>query len=177
MTERRVAVPVLLLLALTCASIAFFVFYGPDFPPTMAVHFGAGVGGKANGFMDRVKFIVLGSFLSFMLPAFIAVVVGVLPRVVPWRTLNLPNKAYWAETPERREHALKSLLWFGLWLACLVQAFLIGINVSLMQANQVDPPALPMWGVVPLAVLFTVGTLGWAWGLIRAFTMPRVNLR
>lgn len=175
MKPRGVAVPVLLLLAMTCASIAFFIFYGPDFPTTMAVHFGAG--GQANGYMDRVKFIVLGSFTSFTLPTVIAAGVGVLPRVVPWRLLNLPNKAYWDATPERREYALQSLLWFGLWLGCLVQAFLIGIDVILMRANQLDPPMLPWGAVMPAMLVLVAGLIAWSWALLRAFGVPRVNLR
>ena len=132
MTPRRLSIPLAVLVVLTCASIAFFVFFGPDFPPTMAVHFG--IGGHANGEMDRVQFIVLGSFLSFMLPAFIAAMVGVLPRVLPVSMLSLPNKEYWL-APERREQTLDGLLWLGLWLGCLVQAFLMIVNIGIYRAN------------------------------------------
>ena len=132
MKARRLSIPLAVLVVLTCGSIAFFIFFGQDFPPVMAVHFG--IGGRANGYMDRVKFIVLSSFLSFMLPTFIATMVGVLPRVLPLSMLSLPNKAY-RLAPERREQTLDGLLWIGLWLGCLVQTVLIAVNVAIYRAN------------------------------------------
>lgn len=132
MPQRRVSIPLALLLLLTSASIAFFVFFGRDFPPTMAVLFG--IGGRPNGYMDRVKFIVLGSFISFMVPTFIATVIGVLPRVLPASMISLPNKAYWF-APERRAATLDFMLWAGLWLACVVQLLLLLAFVGIYRAN------------------------------------------
>lgn len=132
MKPRRLSIPLALLAVLTCASIAFFIFFGRDFPPTMDVRFD--VTGHATGSMDRVKFIVLGSFLSFMLPISIATVIGVLPRVLPDSMLYLPNKAHWL-APERRARTLDTMLWLGLWLGCLVQALLLIMNVAIYRAN------------------------------------------
>ena len=176
MTPRRLSIPVALLAVMTCASIAFFIFFGRDFPPSMAVHFG--IGGRPDRYVDRVKFIVLGSFLSLMLPTLIATLVGVLPRVLPTSMLNLPNKNYWMAA-ERREHALNVMLWFGLWLACLVQAFLMVVNVGIYRANLTQPPALGAMGAlvfVPgLALVSAI--VFWGVALARAFAMPRANLR
>ena len=99
---------------LTCASIAFFIFFGRDFPPQMAVPF------AADGHIDRVKFIVLGSFLSFMLPTFIVAVIGVLPRVLP------------SKMPDKTRDAM---LWGSLWFGCLVQAGLMAMNIAIYRAN------------------------------------------
>ena len=132
MSSPRISIPLALLVLLTCGSIAFFIFYGRDFPPTMAIHFG--LGGAPNGYMDRVKFIVLGSFLSFMLPLFIATVIGVLPRVLPPSMISLPNKAYWF-APERRAATLDFMLWAGLWLASLVQVLLLVAFIGIYRAN------------------------------------------
>lgn len=161
---------------LTCASIAFFISFGQDFPPQMAVHFN--LDGRADGFMDRVKFIVLGSFVSFMVPTFIVAVVGVLPRVLPPSMLNVPNKSYWV-APERRGRAYDTLLWFGLWLATLVQAFLLVVNIGLYRANLIQPPALGASDVIFAlpATLLLVGVAGTVFLLFRGFRIPRSSSR
>ena len=119
MSERRLSIPLALFALLTSASIAFFIYFGRDSPPHMAVT--CTMNGVAKTYMDRVKFIVLGSFVSFMLPTFIVAVVGVLPRVLP--------------SPERRAARLDTLLWAGLWLGCLVQVLLMTINILIYRAN------------------------------------------
>ena len=117
MKSRRLSIPFAIYVLLTCASIAFFIFYGKDFPPSMALPLGLG---NADGNMDRVKFIVLGSFVSLMVPTLIVALVGVLPRVLGG---------------EGRRDAQDRLLWSGLWLACLAQVFLVTFFVSIYRAN------------------------------------------
>jgi hypothetical protein len=70
--------------------------------------------------MDRVKFIVLGSFVSFMLPTAIVAIVGVLPRVL---------------APAKRAATLDTLLWGSLWLGCAVQVLLMAANIAIYRAN------------------------------------------
>jgi hypothetical protein len=91
--------------------------------------------------------------------------------------MNLPSRSYWSETPERREELLKWLLWFGLWVGCLVQAFLIAGNVSVFQANRAVPPVLPQWGGWSLTIVFLVGLLIWIRSFVRLIVTPRANLR
>ena len=114
MKARRLSIPLALFAVLTSASIAFFIYFGRDFPPRMAVPF------TGDGYMDRVKFIVLGSFASFMLPTAIVALVGVLPRVL---------------APQRDAAKYDTLLWGGLWLACLVQVVLMAMNIAIYRAN------------------------------------------
>jgi threonine/homoserine/homoserine lactone efflux protein len=118
MSARRLSIPLVLFAVLTCASMAFFIYFGRDFPPQMAVTFT--MNGLAKTYMDRVKFIVLGSFVSIMLPTFIVAVVGVLPRVL---------------APGRRAATLDAWLWGGLWLGCLVQILLMAMNIAIYRAN------------------------------------------
>lgn len=176
MTSRRISVPLAILVVSISASIAFFIFCGRDFPPAMAVHFK--MSGVADRYMDRVKFIVLGSFLSFMAPIFIATMVGVLPRMLPPSALNVPNKSYWI-APEHRAEALDNLLWFGLWLAALIEVFMLAVDVVIYRANLAQPPN---FGPVSLPFLFAivvlpVGIVSMVIGLFRAFAIPRANLR
>lgn len=176
MKPRRLSIPFAVFVFLTCASIAFFIFFGRDFPPQMAVHFSTA--GRADGYMDRVKFIVLGSFLSFMSPIFLVAMVGVLPRVLPPSMLNVPNKNYWM-APERRGQAFDTMLWFALWLACQLQAFLLLINIGIYRANLAQTPTLGGSGLVIFlaALLLPVGMLSMVAVLFRAFRIPRANLR
>lgn len=117
MKPRRLSIPLAIFLLLTSAAIAFFIYCGQDFPPTMVIGFG---GAASAWHVDRVKFIVLGSFLSLMLPTFVITVIGVLPRVL---------------ARERRTASLDTMLWAGLWLGCLVQALLMLVNIAIYRAN------------------------------------------
>jgi hypothetical protein len=172
-TARRLSIPLALFAILTCASIAFFIAFGKEFPPLMTVHFDAG--GRPDLFMDRVKFIVLGSFVSLMLPTFLIAAIGVIPRIVPPSMLAVPNKAYWT-SPERRGQALDTLLWFGLWLACLVQAFLMVTNIAIYRANLTQPASVGAMGEMPWlhALLLGGAIVLWAVSLFRAFRIPRL---
>ena len=118
MPQRRLSIPLAILLLLTCGSIAFFIFFGQDFPPTMILSLGVG---GSDRHIDRVKFIVLGSFLSLMLPTFITTVVGVLPRVLLARG--------------RPAATFDALLWFGLWLGAAVQVLLLAVYIAIYRAN------------------------------------------
>lgn len=175
-TPRRLSIPFALYVLLTCAAIAFFISFGKEFPPRMALHFTSG--GIADGYIDRVKFIVLGSFLSLMLPTFIVAMIGVLPRILPASALMVPNKAYWA-APERRVEALDTMLWFALCLACLMQVFLLLISIGIYRSNLSQPPAFgaSAFFVWLPAVVLAVGVARLIVVLFRAFNIPRANLR
>ena len=165
----RISVPLGVLMLLTAGTLAFFIYYGQWFPPTLAVHFdGAGV---ADGWMDRVKFIVIGTSISFMVPTFIVAVVGVMPRVLP-SAINLPNKAYWL-APERRESTLIRLLYFALWLGCLVQVFLLGIWILIGRANPAG--AVPHLSADHAFVVagFVIALVAYVCWVGRAFAKPR----
>jgi hypothetical protein len=116
---RRLSIPLAVFVLLTCAAIAFFIFFGRDFPPSMLVNLGVGPARH----MDRVKFIVLGSFASLMLPTFVTSVVGVLPRVLSSPRQGAANAKF------------DALLWAGLWLGCAVQIALMAMDIAIYRAN------------------------------------------
>lgn len=169
-SSRRIALPVALLLILMSGSLAYLIYYGSAFPPRMAVHFNSA--GEPNGWMDRLMFIVLGASMTFMLPPFLVAALGVMPRVVPARWYNIPNREYW-DAPERRDILLSNMLYFALWLGCLVEALLVAVNVLIAEANPpVGTPHLTPWhaGVV---VAFLIGMAVWVWKFMRAFEKSR----
>lgn len=168
--NERIAPPLLLLLFLTAGTLAYFIYYGQWFPPTMAVHFT--MAGEPDGWIDRVKFIVIGSSISFMVPTFVVACVGVLPRVLPGTMLNVPNKAYWGQA-ERREVALGRLLTLSMWLGCIVQVFLLGIWVVIGRANAAGSPAHLSGSHTVLVIGFLVALVGFGAWFQRSFAVAR----
>lgn len=166
----RLTPPLGLLLILTSASLAFFVYYGQWFPPTLAVHFT--MAGEPDGWTDRIKFIVIASSLSMMVPALVVTCVGVLPRVLPIGAVNLPNRDYWL-APERREATLRRLLFFALWLGCIVQAFLLGLWITIDRANPAGAPAHLSPDHAFLIGGFVLSLVGFFVSITRAFAKPR----
>jgi hypothetical protein len=165
----RLSTPAFTLLVLTAASIAMLIFYGADLPPTVAVHFGEG--GRADGFQDRVMFIVMRSFWTMMLPPVVAAM-GLLPRIFNLR-LNVPNREYWLASPARRDEANDRLLWFSLWFACLLQAFLFANQGLVMFGNATQPASLPALTLV-MTVAVLVPAIAILMGLLfRSFAAPR----
>ena len=166
----RVSLPLAVLLVLTCGALAFFIYYGQWFPPTLAVRFT--LAGVPYGWMDRLKFIVIGSSLSFMLPTFVVACLGVMPRVLPIRMVTLPHRDYWL-APERREATLNRLLYFALWLGCLVQAFLLSLWIMIRHANPPGAPARSLDGHTALVAVFVLALVTFVAVVSRAFAKPR----
>lgn len=166
----RVSLPLALLLLLTSGSVAFFVYYGQWFPPTLAVHFNGA--GDPDGWMDRIKFIVIGSSLSFMVPAFVVACLGVLPRVLPVGMVNLPNRDYWL-APEQREDTFTRLLCVSLWLGCLVEAFLMAVWIMIARANPSTGTAHLSADHAVVVGGFVIAMLAFVIWVKRAFATPR----
>ncbi len=165
----RISLPLALLLVLTAGSLAYLIYFGESFPPRMAVHFNNA--GEADGWMDRLKYIVIASSLAFMLPPFIIAGIGVMPRVLPLSMVNIPNRAYWL-APERRENTLSALLYHALWLGCIVEAFLLALFIMIGLSNpQSGVATLPSGHLVVVGV-FVAAFLGWSWRFKGSFATP-----
>lgn len=169
-TRPRIALPVGLLLVMMAGSLAYLIYFGAAFPPRMAVHFTQA--GEPDGWMDRLMFIVLASSMTFMVPPFLVAALGVMPRVMPGSVLNIPNRDFWL-APERRDAMLSNVLYYALWLGCLVEALLIAVNVMIAQANPPGAVAhLTPWHAA-VVVVFLGGMTVWVWSFFRAFAKPR----
>lgn len=162
----RLSLPLAVLLSLTAGALAYFIYFGQWFPPQVAVRFTPA--GDPALWMDRIKFIVIGTSVSFMLPPFVVALMGVLPRALPVSVLSLPNKAYWL-APERREATLTRLLYFALWLGCLLQAFLLCSWILIGRSNPAGLAAHAAPGQSLLAGGFLLCGLGFVWWVNRAF--------
>jgi hypothetical protein len=166
MKPRSLALPVLALLGLTAASLAFFIYNAIDFPQQIAIWFDSA--GRPVGWTDRLSFIVTGSAAALMVPVLVVVLAGLMPRIFPGRALYLPNRGYWL-APERRQATLDELLRRAVWLGCLVQAFMFSLCRQMAAASV--PGAVPRPGATPviIAVVFAAGAVLWSVGLTRRF--------
>ena len=137
----------------------------PDF---VATHFAGG--GRPNGWMTREGYRTFMLLFVTLLPLFMAVMAGGLPRLFPDAT-NIPNRHYWM-APERREAALDFLTAHACWLGCLMVVFILGIHVLLLQANHSTPVRLPERPFFMMLGGFAVGMAVWIVVLIRRFRRP-----
>jgi len=141
----------------------------PRLPERIATHFGGG--GRPNGWMTRAGLEAFDfRFLGFVL----AVVIGsaLLIRVLPVSLINLPNRDHWF-APERRRQSHARLLGHMLWFACLMVAFIIGVNHLVFRANlQPAGASLPGVGLVALLVSFLAVLVVWTVRLYRLFPKP-----
>lgn len=129
------------------------VYYYPNLPEKVAVHF--------NAFGEPDKWASKRSYLVFqiILLVFTAVITFGLPlllKKLPASATNIPNKAYWL-APERRNRTFsilqKRFEWFGVGLCALM----ISINQLAIRANLLDQNlAAVSWYVLGAFLLFVI---------------------
>ena len=136
-----------------------------DLPERMATHFSGD--GRANGWMSRTAHLWFTTGLGLGLPG---AVVGICYaiRFFPVGLLNIPHRDYWM-APERRGATYDFIFHHSLWLACLAVAFVIGIHLSIVQANKVFPPMLASGSLMIILVGFVTGVVVWSFLLLRRF--------
>jgi hypothetical protein len=131
----------------------------------VATHFNGG--GEPNGWMsrsDHQKFMLIFG-LAFPL---LVVLLCYLTRFLPSGLVNIPRRDYWL-APERRKETSDYLVRHSLWFACLAVCFVIGLQYSIVQANQQTPPHLSTMVFLALVGSFLAGTAVWVVVLCRHF--------
>ena len=163
----RLAIPLLAL------AICYVLFFGyvissyHDLPAKVASHFD--IEGRPNGWMGRDTCVGFTLGLGILMPAFI---VGMMAGAgkIPVSFINLPHREYWL-APERRQAALKILLRFSLWFACVNVLFVTGLHWLIVEANRGGPgPHLSGLGIALVAGGFLAGTGIWVVFLLRHFS-------
>ena len=158
------------MLALVLAGfVAYVMAKSAQLPAVVATHFD--VHGEANGWMSREKHLYFTLGIGTLMPLFIVGVFAFVRRCQGWG-LNIPNKAYWL-APERQAATFDYLSRQVLWLATLAAVFQAAIFKSILDANSVRPPALPMQLTMWLTGGFLVLIAIWAVGLLVRFRLPR----
>jgi uncharacterized membrane protein len=144
-----------LLAALLAAGAATLYVTMDSLPAVVATHFD--LAGRANGSMPRASYLVFISLMMFGVPPLVVGLTALLPRFVP-RLARIPARDYWL-APERRDETLASIAAFGLLLASMIAAFMIGLHLLLVEANARKPPTMESAHLWLLLSVFIVATL------------------
>lgn len=154
------------LICLTVFAAVFVIYTTQHLPSTVATHFGAD--NRANGWMSRHGYVLFMLCFLVGIPAFVSLVVGVLPRKYPQWT-NVPNRDYWLSAARRKE-SLSYLSAHGLRLACLMVMMMLGMHYTILVANRMQPPALPVSIFSSVLIGFALALLWWIVRLYRRFS-------
>lgn len=163
-------VPLIVFGLLLAAAALLVSVLSAGLPELVAVHFNAA--GVANGFMTRED---CHSFmLTFTLgaPAFIAVVTGLIPRVLPASMINIPNRAYWLAA-ERAGDSIAFLSEQGVWFSCILLILLAYVDWMLARANESTPPGFSTQRFGWAMGAFACAIAFWAMRMFRRFRLPR----
>jgi uncharacterized membrane protein len=134
-------------------------------PVQVATHFDGH--GQPNGWMSQAGYVMFTGVFAVCVPGLI-VMSCALVRVLPVRLVNIPNREYWL-APERLEQTGRDMFRYGLWLACVIVAFLGGVHGLIIEANRHVPPHLSTPAMLGLLVWFAVGMGLWFVALRRRF--------
>jgi len=156
--------PLIILACLYVAFIGYLVFSSGQLPSQVATHFRSN--GHPNGWMSRSSHMVLMGVLGLVLPLLIVAVMNAA-RLFP-SALNIPRKQFWL-APERRQETFRYLSRQALWFACVMVAFILGLQVTLVQANAQTPAQLSMPLHFTLAGGFLAALAIWIIVTVRRF--------
>lgn len=155
--------------------IVFFILYAAyvamvlatinTLPERVATHFG--FEGRADGWMSRSGYRIFE--IAFPLGiALILMGTSALVRSFPAKYVNLPRKDFWL-VPERRALTASIIRSRMTWLACLMTLFFGGLHVLTLEANRVQPPQLPMGGLLMVVMFFLISLMIWVILLLMRF--------
>lgn len=157
--------PTAILLCLMAFAVAFISYTTQYLPDVVGTHFGAR--NQADGWMRRNGYLIFTLSFVVGIPAFVTVLIGTLPRKYPNWT-NLPNKDYWL-APARRNDSIAYLSAHSKRLGCLIVVFMLGIHYTIMLANQIQPPTLPVAQFSAIVISFALALIWWIVRLYRRF--------
>jgi hypothetical protein len=139
------------------SAIAAVVFYAsviitaPSLPARVASHFNGA--NQADGWMERQGYVTFMLAFGTLLPAFLTFVFWVVKFAGP-NSFNVPNPEYW-RSPENFPRATKFMFNHSFWFLAVLWIFLAGMNYSVVQAQQSNPPVLsPTWTLLLMGYFF-----------------------
>jgi uncharacterized membrane protein len=157
------------LICLTVFAVAFIVYTTRYLPDTVATHFDGNR--QANGWMSRNGYLIFMLCFMIGISTFVSYVVGTLPRKFPQWT-NVPHRDYWLSA-ERREESLLFLSAHGKRLGCLIVMMMLGMHYTLLIANHMRPPTLPLSTFTSVLIGFSLALIWWIVRLYRRFPKPK----
>ena len=152
-------------LCLYAAYVAMVLTTASELPGRVATHFG--FEGRADGWMSRSAYQVF----QIAFPLVISLIftgTSAMVRFFPAKYVNLPRKDFWL-VPERRALTASIIRSRMTWLACLMTLFFGGLHVLTLAANRVQPPQLPMGGLLMVVMFFLISLMIWVILLLMRF--------
>ena len=145
--------------------VALQIYYYPQLPERMAVHFGPS--GKANSFMNKVNSFWLDIGILFFLSLLMWSLSVIIYKVKDiW--LNLPNKDYWL-APQRRKDTLDYLSTSILNIGIATNIFIILLFYEVILANLSGSSRLnPAFWLVFL--LYLLGIFWFTFSFVKKFS-------
>jgi hypothetical protein len=161
----KAAGPLVALICLIVFAVVFVIYTTAYFPDRVATHFSGD--NQADGWMSRKGYLLF--VLAFVIgaPLLLSLGLSTLPRRFPQWT-NVPHRDYWL-APLRRNESLQFLSAHGKRLGCLVVMLMLGMHYTLLLANHMHPPQLPVSTFSSILFGFVLALIWWIVRLYRRF--------
>jgi uncharacterized membrane protein len=147
--------PAFILALLYACFLGCWAWASSQLPERVATHFNGH--GEPDGWMSRSANQTFMLLFGLCFPLLI-VLLCYATRFMPSDLIHIPHRDYWL-APERRAETSNYLVDQSLWLACLAVCFVIGIQFSIVRANNQNPPHLSMPIMLAVVGLFLAGTV------------------
>jgi uncharacterized membrane protein len=161
----KTLIPVFVLSMLYLCFICCVILSDAQLPDRMATHFD--FNGQPDGWASRSSYMLFIMSFGTGLTLFM-VFVGFAIRFAPNKLISLQNREY-GLAPERRAETMayvfRQMLWFSCWWDC----FVIGVHLSVIDANNRVPVQLPDWKIYGLVAIFLAGLSVWILIVMRHF--------
>jgi uncharacterized membrane protein len=164
MNNVRIAASVFFVLS--AIFVLLFAFSSSSLPPTVATHFDGY--GRPNAWMRSSSYLTFFIAFGIGLPVII-VALFYMVRWLPAGLINIPRRDFWLAS-ERAPETQRYLLARGLWLACMMLLFMLGVHFAVVRANQLAPPRLAPQSILVPAGLFITALVIWIVTFLRHFT-------
>lgn len=161
----RMKRPLILLAAIYLIFVMVFVTTAAQLPERVATHFGGG--GTPDAWMSRKAHLLGMGALTLLFPGFVLGMSFII-RYLPASMLSLPNRDYW-RAPNRLPWVYDFLFRHSLWFAALSVAFVLGIHLSIVDANKRVPMELSTEYLLIVVGFFLAAMAVWILTLLRPF--------
>jgi hypothetical protein len=144
------------------------VWSSGQLPEQVATHFDGR--GQPDGWMNRSSHLLFTTVLGFALPLSILGICFAM-RFAPASLINIPHREHWLAA-ERRSQTFAFIFRHAFWLASMSIAFVIGVNLLIIQSNNQSPPSLSIPLLFGFLGCYLAGLAIWTFRAIRYFKRP-----
>ncbi|HWJ82388.1 MAG TPA: DUF1648 domain-containing protein [Nocardioides sp.] len=153
----------LLFVAGAAAFVASLVVAGNEFPRRVPIHFD--LSGDPDQYLARADALVLMSIVA-LAGGLVFGLLGAGATRIPVRMFNVPERDWWAATPEREAELRRRMRTDMYGFGGVFLLFLAGLTLLTLRASRMADPHLDGW-FVALLVGFAVVVVGWVVFLVR----------